>query len=89
MNIVVKRKKAEKVEKNIMNLQEAVKYLNFKDENTFRKNCREGKIPCRYIGGEYRFSKSALDMWLSGVNLEEIYKKVADAQVEKALYLMS
>lgn len=77
------------MEKNIMNLQEAVKYLNFKDENTFRRNCREGKIPCRYIGGEYRFSKTALDIWLSGMDLDEVYKKVADAQIEKALQVMS
>ena len=74
---------------NVMNLQEAMNYLGFKDETCFRRNCREGKIPCRYLGGEYRFSKAALDMWLAGMNLEEIYKKIADIQLENAIKLMA
>lgn len=50
------------MKKDVMSLKEAMEYLNFKDENCFRRNCREGKIPCRYLGGEYRFSKTALDI---------------------------
>lgn len=74
---------------NVMNLQEAMNYLGFKDENCFRRNCREKKIPCRYLGGEYRFSKTALDMWLAGMNLEDIYKRIADIQLENAIKLMA
>ena len=77
------------MKKDVMSLKEAMEYLNFKDENCFRRNCREGKVPCRYLGGEYRFSKTALDMWLAGMNLEEIYKKIADIQLENAIKLMA
>lgn len=74
--------------KDVMNLQEAMKYLGFKDEQSFRKNCRQKKVPCRYLGGEYRFSKTALDMWLAGMELEKIYEKLANIQIENAMKLM-
>ncbi len=76
------------MEEKVMNLKEATEYLRFKDENSLRKKCKEKQIPCRYIGGEYRFSKTALDMWLAGMNLEDVYKKIAQIQLERALNLM-
>ena len=74
---------------NVMNLKEAMKYLGFKNEQCFRKNCREGKIPCRLIGGDYRFSKTALDIWLSGMELDKTYEKIANIQIENAIKLMA
>lgn len=75
--------------KEVMNLKEAMDYIGFKDEQCFRKNCRLKKIPSRLIGGDYKFSKTALDMWLAGMNLEDIYKKIADIQMENAIKLMA
>lgn len=72
----------------VMNLKEATEFLKFKDENFTRAKCRKKEIPCRKIGGEYRFSREALIMWLAGMNLEEIYKKMAEKQLEKAMLLM-
>lgn len=74
--------------KEVMELPEAMEYLGFKCSNAFRKNCKTKKIPCRKIGDKYIFSRTALDIWLSGADVEEVYEKVAQAQIEKALETM-
>lgn len=74
---------------DVMDLKEAMEYLGFKNAGAFRNNCKEKNIPCRKFGGEYFFSRNALNIWLSGADIEEVYEKVAQAQIEKALETMA
>lgn len=72
-----------------MNIQEATEYLKFKSEDTLRRLCRSKKIPCRLIGGEYRFSRVALSIFMAGQDLEPFYQNAARIMVENASKLMS
>lgn len=53
----------------VLTLQECSIYLKIA-ESTIYVLARKGKIPCQKVGGNWRFSKNALDKWLSG---EETY----------------
>jgi len=49
----------------VLTLQECSLYLKIA-ESTIYVLARKGKIPCQKVGGNWRFSKNALDRWLSG-----------------------
>lgn len=49
----------------IMNLKETSKFLKI-HEGTVRELAKEGKIPAKKIGREWRFSKTALIEWMKG-----------------------
>jgi excisionase family DNA binding protein len=51
----------------IMNLKEASEFLKI-HEGTVRELAKEGKIPARKIGREWRFSKTALIEWMKGTD---------------------
>ena len=52
----------------VLTLQECSLYLKIA-ESTIYVLARKGKIPCQKVGGNWRFSKNALDRWLSGEQL--------------------
>jgi len=54
---------------HVLTLQECSIYLKIA-ESTIYVLARKGKLPCQKVGGNWRFSKNALDRWLSG---EESY----------------
>ncbi len=49
--------------REIMNPQEAAEYLNIHVRTIYRL-ARKGDIPCRKVGGSWRFKKGFLDEWL-------------------------
>jgi len=50
--------------KEIMTPHEAAKYLNLHVRTIYRL-AKNGKLPGRKVGRSWRFSKDALDKWLS------------------------
>lgn len=56
---------------DILEIEEASKFLHCCVQ-TLRSKIRRKEIPVRYIGGKYIFSKTALTLWLSGVDSETI-----------------
>jgi excisionase family DNA binding protein len=51
------------VERDVLNVEEAAEYLGF-SPYTIREKAREGEIPGRKIGKEWRFSRRMLLEWL-------------------------
>ncbi len=52
--------------KEIMTPREAAEYLSVHVRTIYRL-AKNGEIPCRKVGGSWRFKKDALDDWLSWV----------------------
>ncbi len=50
--------------KEIMTPREAAEYLTLNVRTIYRL-AKDGKLPGRKVGGSWRFSKDALDKWLS------------------------
>jgi len=48
-----------------MTPREAAEYLSIHVRTIYRL-VKNGEIPCRKVGGSWRFKKYALDEWLSG-----------------------
>ncbi len=57
--------KSEILMKEIMTPRETAEYLNIHVRTIYRL-AKNGDIPCRKVGGSWRFKKEALDQWLSG-----------------------
>lgn len=55
--------------KQALTAEEACKFLQISKPSLY-KYARIGDIPGRKIGTEWRFSKSALEKWLSGFEYE-------------------
>jgi len=51
--------------KEILTPREAAEYLSIHVRTIYRL-VKNGEIPCRKVGGSWRFKKYALDEWLSG-----------------------
>ena len=51
--------------REIMTPREAAEYLSIHVRTIYRL-VKNGEIPCRKVGGSWRFKKDALDEWLSG-----------------------
>jgi len=51
--------------KEILTPREAADYLSIHVRTIYRL-VKNGEIPCRKVGGSWRFKKYALDEWLSG-----------------------
>lgn len=51
------------VPKEILNLQEAAEFLGVSTK-TFQKVLREGDVPGRKVGREWKFSRQALAKWV-------------------------
>jgi excisionase family DNA binding protein len=49
----------------VLTPREAADYLSIHVRTIYRL-AKNGDIPCRKIGGSWRFKKDALDQWLSG-----------------------
>ncbi len=50
-------------EKDVLNVEEAGEFLGFAPY-TIREKARDGQIPGRKIGGEWRFSRRRLLEWI-------------------------
>jgi|SRR3989338_1408581 len=48
----------------VLTTKEAAEYLKINDQ-VFEKYLRQGKIPARKVGRQWRISKLALDLWLA------------------------
>lgn len=55
----------------LLNLEEASTYIG-RTKETLRKAIINKEIPCRKFRGAYVFSQIALEIWASGINVEEI-----------------
>jgi excisionase family DNA binding protein len=51
--------------REILTPREAAEYLSVHVRTIYRL-VKNGEIPCRKVGGSWRFKKDALDEWLSG-----------------------
>ena len=60
---------------DIMTIEQTAKFLNC-CISTVRNKIRRKEIPCRYIGGKYIFSKTALILWISGVEPQMIVNQI-------------
>jgi excisionase family DNA binding protein len=49
--------------KEVLNVEEAAEFLGFAPY-TVRQKAREGQVPARKVGGEWRFSRRGLLKWL-------------------------
>ncbi len=47
----------------VMTLQEAAKFLNL-PARTLARQCKDGRVPCRKVGRQYRFLTESLREWL-------------------------
>ena len=74
--------------KEILNLKEATEFLGFKDVNFTRRKCRNKEIPCRLLGGEYRFSRTALGIWCAGIDMNNFYEKLEKEMLDKTVALL-
>lgn len=54
----------------ILTLQELAVYLKI-PESSLYKIVREGKVPARKVGKHWRFSRAAIDAWISQKNKDE------------------
>jgi len=52
-------------ESNVMTVEEAAEYLKIPRSSVY-KIAQEGRIPCQKVGRHWRFSREAIDNWLSG-----------------------
>ncbi len=52
-------------EPDVLTLGEAAALLRI-DERSLAQSANRGELPCRRIGGEWRFSREALLAWLGG-----------------------
>lgn len=52
-------------DKDVLTAEEAAEFLQF-SAYTVRELAREGKLPGRKVGKEWRFSRAALLEWLKG-----------------------
>jgi len=59
-----------KEQQEIMNLCEASQYIRV-SEKTLGEMARQNRIPCNKVGREWRFLKSALEDWLTGIQNTE------------------
>ena len=53
---------------HIFTTREAAAYLKVSPVTMYRL-AEKGKLPCRKFGGQWRFSRTALDAWLAGDTL--------------------
>ena len=53
------------MEENIMNFKEAMSFLKI-PRSTLYKLVQEGRVPAVKVGRHWRFSKSTLELWISG-----------------------
>lgn len=53
---------------HILTAREAAAYLKVSPVTIYRL-APKGRIPCRKVGGQYRFTRTALDTWLAGDTL--------------------
>jgi excisionase family DNA binding protein len=60
--------------KEIMTPREAAEYLSVHVRTIYRL-AKNGEIPCRKVGGSWRFKKEALDEWLSWVENPYVREK--------------
>ncbi len=51
--------------KDILTPREVATYLDVHVRTIYRL-AKKGEIPCRKVGGSWRFKKEVLDEWLSG-----------------------
>jgi excisionase family DNA binding protein len=70
MNVM--EKSAVTVERDVLNVEEAAAYLRF-SPYTIREKAREGEIPGRKMGKEWRFSRRALLEWLESGDSQEAH----------------
>ncbi len=61
----IRNPKPEILMKEILTPRETAEYLNVHVRTIYRL-AKSGDIPCRKVGGSWRFKKDALDQWLSG-----------------------
>lgn len=62
------------MEKEVMTMEEASEFLRISRE-TLRKMIREGKIPARKAGREWRFSRQAILKWLESGQAQDEEQK--------------
>lgn len=71
------------MDNDIMNLEEATNFLKFKSAETVRVLCKKKQIPYIKIAGVYRFSKVALCMYVAGLDVKQVYEKMASKMLDK------
>jgi excisionase family DNA binding protein len=59
-------------EKEVLNVEEAAEFLGFAPY-TIREKARDGQIPGRKIGGEWRFSRRRLLEWIEEGDREQVH----------------
>ena len=65
--------------KEIMTPREAAEYLSVHVRTIYRL-AKNGEIPCRKVGGSWRFKKEALDEWLSWVKNPLVQEKESNGK---------
>lgn len=68
--------------KHLLNLEDASKYVG-RTKETLRKAIKNNEIPCRLFRGGYLFSTLVLDLWASGLNLEQIQEKILNTVTDE------
>ena len=58
-------------EKDVLNVEETAEFLGFAPY-TIREKARDGEIPGRKIGGEWRFSRRRLLEWIEEGDREQV-----------------
>ena len=58
-------------EKDVLNVEETAEFLGFAPY-TIREKAKDGEIPGRKIGGEWRFSRRQLLKWVEEGDREQV-----------------
>lgn len=63
----------------VMSVKQVSVYLQLAP-STIYKFTKEGKLPCRKVGGTWRFSRSTLDAWLCKRPLSTHSQSISDSK---------
>jgi excisionase family DNA binding protein len=55
---------------DILTVSEVSQYLKLAESTVYRL-AQENKLPCRKVGGTWRFSRHVIDKWLAHMPLEK------------------
>lgn len=61
----------------LLNLEEASIYVG-RTKQTLRKSIANKEIPCRMFRGAYVFSTVALELWASGLEVDDLEKMIRE-----------
>ena len=61
----------------VLTVNEVSKYLKLAESTVYRL-AQQHKLPCRKVGGTWRFSRESIDQWLANAPADETTQHASD-----------